>query len=435
MVGRADLNPAGRRRLLALVAVVFVAHVLGLSAVSRWLPGGDRLRAMAEPLYTRVLQPQPPQAPPAPAAQGAVARPAPPQRMQATPSVPAKATRTLPAAKPEPPPEPQPEPRPEPKPKPKPKPEPEPEPAPVPALEPEPKPQVASGPEPAPPPTGEQAAAPPEPGPQQEPSPEPAQAQPAAGSDPRRAAAVSEPVASAPGLAGGADAASPGLAASAPVASPALDGWPSDTRLRYTLGGRFRSGDLYGEARVLWQRQGARYQVRVEVDVTLFATLAMTSQGEVGPQTLHPTAYEEVRNRKSRGLLRMGESEVMLPNGKVLPRPPLMQDTASQFVDLSHRFASGLEPLEVGRAVSFWMARPGAVDLWTYDIVGRDRLSTALGDVDAFHLKPRPIANPRGNITVEMWFAPELQYLPVRVKVNMGEEAHVDLLVESIEQR
>ena len=53
----------------------------------------------------------------------------------------------------------------------------------------------------------------------------------------------------------------------------------------------------------------------------------------------------------------------------------------------------------------------------------------------AFHLKPRPIANARGNITAEMWFAPSLQYLPVRIRVNMGETAFVDLMVEKIEQR
>jgi hypothetical protein len=82
------------------------------------------------------------------------------------------------------------------------------------------------------------------------------------------------------------------------------------------------------------------------------------------------------------------------------------------------------------------MARPGALDLWTYDVVGRAMMQTErLGEVEAFHLKPRPIENPRGNITAEMWFAPSLHYLPVRIRVNMGEEAHVDLIVERIEQQ
>lgn len=247
-----------------------------------------------------------------------------------------------------------------------------------------------------------------------------------------------EPAAAEPPQASASAPEVPAAAASSPPAASAtasLDSWPADTRLNYRLGGRFRSGDLYGDARVQWQREGSRYQVRVDVDVTLLATLVMTSQGEVTPDGLVPGAYEEQRRGRLRGL-RLEAGQILLANGSVLPRPPGVQDTASQFVELSHRFASGREKLEVGRAVSFWMARPGAVDLWTYDIVQRELLATpSLGEIEAFHLKPRPIANPRGNITAEMWFAPSLQYLPVKIRVNMGDEAHLDLLVESIEQR
>ena len=141
-----------------------------------------------------------------------------------------------------------------------------------------------------------------------------------------------------------------------------------------------------------------------------------------------------MRNGKARGL-RIGEREVMLANATIVPRPDGVQDTASQFVELSHRFATGRERLEVGRSVSFWMARPGAVDLWTYDVVEREVLVTRLGDIEAFHLKPRPHGQPARQHHREMWFAPSLQYLPVRVRVSMGDEAEVDLLVEGIDQR
>jgi hypothetical protein len=47
---------------------------------------------------------------------------------------------------------------------------------------------------------------------------------------------------------------------------------------------------------------------------------------------------------------------------------------------------------------------------------------------------PRPVANPAGNITAELWFAPSLQYLPVRIKIHLGEGNFVDLMVEKIEQ-
>ena len=46
-----------------------------------------------------------------------------------------------------------------------------------------------------------------------------------------------------------------------------------------------------------------------------------------------------------------------------------------------------------------------------------------------------PLANPRGNITVEMWLAPSLQYLPAKIRIVMGDEAWLDLMVDHIEQR
>ena len=236
-----------------------------------------------------------------------------------------------------------------------------------------------------------------------------------------------------------ASAASAASAAAAPASTPAsdmaaIDRWPVDTRLSYVLTGQYR-GPLYGDARVQWQRQGTRYQVRLDAKIQLFGTQVLTSQGEVTPNGLLPRAYEELRPRKRR-TVQIGDEVVMLENGSTVPRPPGVQDTASQFVELTQRFATGRETLEVGRSVKLWLARPGGVNEWVYDIVGREPLRTPqFGTVEAFHLKPRPVANPRGNITVEMWFAPSLQYLPARIRIVMGDDAWLDLMVDHIEQR
>ncbi len=222
-------------------------------------------------------------------------------------------------------------------------------------------------------------------------------------------------------------------ATASPSPSPAtLDSWPGDTRLSYRVGGYFR-GELHGDARVQWQRQGDRYQTRIDIDLGP-VSVVMTSQGQVTEQGLAPSAYEETRVGKRRSA-QLQERQVTLSDGSQVPRPDGVQDTASQFVELSHRFASGQLPLEVGRSVSLWLARPGGVDYWTYDVVKKEVLQTPqLGAVEAFHLKPRPLANARGNITAEMWFAPSLQYLPVRILVTAG-DANLDLFVEKIEQR
>jgi hypothetical protein len=228
----------------------------------------------------------------------------------------------------------------------------------------------------------------------------------------------------------------PGLPATAGPSQADLATWPADTRLTYRLGGQFRSGPLFGDAQVQWQRDGARYQVRAEVNVKPWAHLVMTSQGEVGPDGLVPQVYEEEsRGRKRRRAVFEAET-VRLDNGNSVARPPLAQDTASQFVELGHRFAVGAAPLRAGEVVTVWLARPGGVDLWTYDVRGPEPLATPnMGTIDAYHLKPRPLANARGNMYAELWYAPTLQHLPVRIKLLMGEVDYIDLTIDTIEQR
>jgi len=400
MAGSAHLK-APRGRLLALLAVVLLLHVVAVQWLAAQLQQTSQLRLLATPMFTRVLRQEAPVAGPvapvpaaAPVRQRPTVRVAPPTAAAPPPAQPASEPVTAVAPV-----------------------------SPVSPVSPNESPQ----------PTQESQVA------QRESQGVPLEQQVATQeqqvapleprlAEPEQQVAPPQPAASA--------AATAQAAASRPAPSiAATDSWPADTRLNYRLGGQFRSGELHGSAQVQWQREGERYQTRVDIDVTLLASLVLTSQGEVTPQGLFPRAYEELRRSGPRGA-RLGDTSIVLNDGRSVPRPEGVQDAASQFVELSHRFATGQESMEVGRSVTFWLARPSGVDLWTYDIVGRETLRTpTLGDIDAFHLKPRRITNPRGNITAEMWFAPTLQYLPVRIRVAMGDATWVDLMVEKIEQR
>jgi hypothetical protein len=367
-----------RRHWLALVLLVLLLHLLAIDWVGTELQQSALLPKMTPPMFTRLLQQQRPADVIAAAAPAAPAAPARPQ------------VRALP-----------------------------PRPAPRPArAASQPETADAASPAASAASAATDAAAPP----------------PTPASRPQAVASAAQPAASA--------TATPAVAAASAASAPitpsgpglAADGWPVDTRLNYRLGGNYR-GALHGSARVQWLRQGPRYETRIDIDITLLASLTITSQGTVTPGGLEPSVYEEVRRNGVRRA-ELTDDSIRLGNGKVVPRPPGVQDAASQFVELAHRFASGEDRLEVGRSVTLWLARPGGVDRWTYDIVGRDTLQTPeLGPIDAFHLKPRPIDQPRGNITAEIWFAPTLQYLPVRIRLDMdGKDTFLDLIVLDIQQ-
>ena len=212
------------------------------------------------------------------------------------------------------------------------------------------------------------------------------------------------------------------------------DAWPPNTRLAYTLRGNYR-GELHGTARVLWQTSGTQYQAQVELDLGLLASMRLTSQGELTAQSLVPRVYEELMRKKRRNV-RLGAESLHLANGETLPRPPGVQDTASQFIELSHRFASGQVPLTVGQTVNFALARPNRVAQWTYDVVEDTQLQLPqLGTTRALLVKPRPIEGDTKGISAQMWLAPSLQYLPVRILLTTGNgDQQVDLLLQQVDQ-
>lgn len=211
-----------------------------------------------------------------------------------------------------------------------------------------------------------------------------------------------------------------------------LAAWPRSTRLTYRLKGYYR-GDFHGSARVQWQRSAQRYQAQIHVNVALLFDMRMTSQGRITATRLWPEAYEEERRGKRRGA-RFGDQMVTLDHGGTVNRPAHLQDTASQFVQLAQDFATRRQPLQVNAAVPVTLGRPGGVDDWVYDVVALDTVTTPMGELAAYHLKPRPLANPRGKVSAEIWFAPALQHLPVRIRLSLDPETWLDLSLDSVSQ-
>ena len=62
-------------------------------------------------------------------------------------------------------------------------------------------------------------------------------------------------------------------------------------------------------------------------------------------------------------------------------------------------------------------------------MIGRDETATPFGLLDTVHLKPRDIKD-RGNVLkAEIWFAPQLRYLPVRIRIEQDPATYVDLVI------
>jgi hypothetical protein len=247
---------------------------------------------------------------------------------------------------------------------------------------------------------------------------------------PVQEAAASEPVA--------ASVVAAPVAPSASAAAAPFE-WPASTRLTYTLLGNYR-GEIHGNARVQWVRAGPRYQVHMDIAIgPSFAPLMsrnMTSDGELGDAGLAPRRYDEATKlpfqSPRRVTVQFTAETVTLANGSTREAMAGVQDTASQFVQMTWLFTTRPELLRVGNSISLPLALPRRMDRWTYDVLAEQRLVTPVGELDTFHLKPRRADDrPRGELSAEVWFAPALQYLPVRIRIQQDAETYIDLMMDA----
>jgi hypothetical protein len=225
-------------------------------------------------------------------------------------------------------------------------------------------------------------------------------------------------------------AAAPAAAASAPAAV-AFD-WPPSTRLSYKLLGNYR-GPVEGTAQVDWLRKGTRYQVHLGTAIGPVLSRHITSEGELTAHGLAPHRFDGEQKvllrSPRRWSQRFGPQLVTLTDGKEVPTLPGVQDEASQFVQLTWLFTTQPQRLKVGSSVEMPLAISKRLDRWTYDVIGEELLHFPFGEVPTFHLKPRREAGG-GDLTPEIWVAPTLQYLPVRIRLTDGNGNWVDLTLE-----
>jgi hypothetical protein len=207
--------------------------------------------------------------------------------------------------------------------------------------------------------------------------------------------------------------------------------WPQTTRVSYSAQGYY-NGEFYGAATVEWIRQGDRYQMHMDVNLGLGMYKRMaTSRGRVTDQGARPEQFDETvqrlfaKPRQSKVLL--GEQHIEFAHGNKVDRPAGVQDTTSQFVQLTYLFATRPELAEPGQRIEFPLAFHRNLRAYAYQVQARQVLQTVLGPLDTVHVVPRRTDPKDNDLIAQLWLAPALKYLPARIRFSQGEDIYIEL--------
>jgi len=208
---------------------------------------------------------------------------------------------------------------------------------------------------------------------------------------------------------------------------------PDAALLKYQVQGKAKGFDYWANAELLWKQDGQNYQARLEVSAFLLGSRVQTSQGTLGPEGLMPTRFsDKTRNelaahfQRDKGIISFSANS---------PEAPLLkgaQDRLSLVLQLSALLAGDPTRFPPGTMLSFQTVSQREAEVWQFLVEQEELLQLPMGEISAIKLNRKPRRDFDQHI--ELWFAPSLGYLPVRIRITNANGDLVDQLLSKAEK-
>lgn len=204
---------------------------------------------------------------------------------------------------------------------------------------------------------------------------------------------------------------------------------PPSAHLMYDVQGTAKGLRYQAGGELIWTVQDGRYAARMEVKMFLLGSRAQTSVGTLGPEGLRPERFADIRRgeraahfERDTGRIRFSSNapEVALQDGA--------QDRLSLFLQLAALLQAS--PRKEGDTLSFQVAGTGGAETWRFEVGPEETLALPAGDIAARRVVRRP--RDTYDTLVEMWFAPSLQHLPVRLRLTQANGDVADQLLRNL---
>lgn len=224
------------------------------------------------------------------------------------------------------------------------------------------------------------------------------------------------------------EAPSGAVAAPAPPAPPGLS-LPRAGRIRFAVN-RGDQGFVIGRAVHRWRHDDARYEISSVTETTGLAalfrpvTMVQSSAGDVVGSTLKPREYRSERDGKLVDAASFDWAGLRLSygGGRTTPLLAGSQDMLSAFYQL------GRQGLDAGAELALTTGKK--YESYRFVVLGEETLALSLGEVRTIHLKS---GGEPGRDATEVWLAPALHGLPLKIRYTDRNGDVFDQTAEEIE--
>lgn len=205
---------------------------------------------------------------------------------------------------------------------------------------------------------------------------------------------------------------------------------PAPARLAFDVQGQAKKFAYSASAELLWQHDGNRYEARQEISAFLLGKRSQRSSGQISAQGLQPERFSDRSRSEQAAHFDQAKGRVTFSaNTPDAAIGPGAQDRLSVFIQLGALLAADPGRFVPGTEVALTTVSARSADRWTFTIEGPETLDLPAGTTPALKLQRLPRKDY--DQKAELWLAPALGYLPVRIRITQANGDFADLLLRS----
>ena len=208
---------------------------------------------------------------------------------------------------------------------------------------------------------------------------------------------------------------------------------PAPVFLKYQVLGMSKQMNYSAWAEFSWQHDGQRYDSKLEVGAFLLGSRSQTSQGSLGAEGLMPQRFGDKYRSEVASHFQRDKGVISFSNNA--PEVPLLkgaQDRLSVVMQIAALLSADPERYPLGTMLSFQTVATRDAEVWLFLVEKAETLQLPYGEVPTIKINRKP--RKEFDQTIELWFAPSIDYLPVRLRVTNANGDFVDQQLRKVER-
>jgi len=205
---------------------------------------------------------------------------------------------------------------------------------------------------------------------------------------------------------------------------------PGSLRLNYKIYGEVSKLPYNVSGELLWLHDGKTYDARLEVSAFLLGSRVQTSRGLITAEGLAPTRFaDKVRSEVAAHFERDKGRVIFSANTPEVALQPGAQDQLSIFIQLASLIGGEPGRYPKGAILEMQAVGPRDAETWRFVVDGEELLQLPGGEQAT--LKLTRVPQKTYDLTVELWLAPALGYLPARIRLTQNNDDFIDQQLSS----